>query len=372
MSSEIVLASTQLAQRLGVTKEHMIETVKAQCFKNPGNVSDTQLAAFFSIANEMGVNPLLPGMLYAYPTQGGGIVPMMGPDGVFKKLSEHPSVDSWEVQVYPEDVTQPPTHAIAKIYRKGSTHPLTFTAVVSEWMIKQNPNWIVRPRHMIHIRALKQCARQVIHGIPFDEDERQISEMVNVTPVQDSPSPAASVSRPTAPARRGSAAAAKAAQPDAIDIEAKKPAPAVTEAAPVPMPEAPPTEPVLRAPDIVPGVGHDEFHGKPWPVTLTDVKIVSKKVAKTTAGAAVAQIVIEHNQFAGTVFCLEGVGLTPAGAAEVTADWLHDGSVIEATLYSKLRPKTVDGKSVPDYSRPPNLFMKDVRAAAPSDAAVDA
>lgn len=176
-------ASHQLAQTIGMDPGAMLETIKAQCFKgNPANVSNEQLAAFVSIANEMQVNPLLPGMLYAYPIQGGGIVPMMGPDGIFKKLAEHPDIENWETEVFPTDVMLPPTHATTKIFRKGRERPISYTAVFSEWKIGSNPNWNSRPRHMLSLRSLKHCARQIIHGIPFDEDERTIMGEINVTP----------------------------------------------------------------------------------------------------------------------------------------------------------------------------------------------
>ncbi|HUE15399.1 MAG TPA: recombinase RecT [Planctomycetaceae bacterium] len=186
------MASAALAAFIGMDDSMMIDTIRAQCFaktkKNAQGVyeqvevTDFQVAAFISIAVEMKVNPLLPGMLYAYPVKGGGIVPIVGPDGVFKKLAEHPDVASWEVEVLPEDVKLPPTHAVAKIFRKGVERPVIYTALLSEWRIAENPNWVTRPRHMLQLRALKHAARQVIHGLPYDEDDRHIMEEVRVSP----------------------------------------------------------------------------------------------------------------------------------------------------------------------------------------------
>lgn len=192
-----VKASDRLSLALGIPAAQMIETLKAQCFRNsnPDQISNAQLAAFISIANDMGVNPLLPGMLYAYPDRG-AIFPIMGPDGVYKKLSESNLIESWESIAHPEDVTVAPTHAIAKIWRKGSDKPISYTALLSEWQVMSNPNWKSRPRHMLSLRALKQCARQVIHGLPGDEDDRIIAGAVDVTP------------RPAAPAKEPKGAAA--------------------------------------------------------------------------------------------------------------------------------------------------------------------
>lgn len=205
----------------------MLDVIKAQCFKgNPQNITDAQLAAFVSIAADMGVNPLLPGMMYAFPIQGGGIVPMMGPDGVYKKLSEHPEVDSWETTVYPEDVSLPPTHATTLIFRKGHERPLKYTALLVEWRVQANPNWNTRTRHMLSLRSLKQCARQIIHGVPYDEDERVIMGEINITPPEAAAAP---VERPAPPARakKGVATVTEATKP--ADKPADKPASNIVE-----------------------------------------------------------------------------------------------------------------------------------------------
>ncbi len=172
-NTEIVLASTALSQRLGVEKGHMIETLKAQCFQNPANVSDTQLATFIQVAQSLNLNPLLPGQLYAYPGKNGGIVPMIGPDGVFKLLASNPEIEGWTLKHETQDKEMVCT-AIIKHKRLGD---ISYTAYLSEWRVQSNPNWGSRPRHMLGIRALKHAARQIIHGIPFDIEEREIIEM---------------------------------------------------------------------------------------------------------------------------------------------------------------------------------------------------
>lgn len=217
----------------GLDKTYLIDTIKRQCFK--GAADDAQVDAFISIACEMKVNPLLPGMLYAYPISGGGIVPIMGPNGIYKKLMEHPEVDSWETEVFPSDVSLPPTHATTKIFRKGREKPLQYTALLTEWKVGTNPNWNSRPRHMLGLRALKHCASQIIHGIPYDEDDRAIMGLTNVTGTVDATSAAESIpeikrSDPKARALRGVAAAKE------VVIEAEKPAAPeskIVEAAPV-------------------------------------------------------------------------------------------------------------------------------------------
>ena len=179
--TSLALASTQLAEAIGIEKTAMLAALKSQCFRcDPAKVSNEQLAAFVSVANSLKINPLLPGFLYAYPTQGGGIMPMMGPDLVLKLLAERADVDYWRCLVYPavqddpEELQPAPMYATAQIFRRDAKGPLEYTAYINEWKISTNPNWNTRPRHMLWIRAIKQCARQLIHGLPFDEDDRRI------------------------------------------------------------------------------------------------------------------------------------------------------------------------------------------------------
>lgn len=222
-----VKASTSLSQFLGVEPGMMIETIKRQCFRgmNADAVSDAQLAAFVSVANGLKMNPLLPGFLYAYPERNGGITPIIGPDGMYKMLAEHPEVDSWETNVYPEDVTLPATHSTTKIYRKGREKPISYTAIMSEWRVSSNPNWQSRPRHMIGIRSLKQAARQIVHGLPWDEDEKRIAEMTNVTGTGEGETAVEQIKRTPPPKRseKGVAAIKENAAP-APTPEPEKPA----------------------------------------------------------------------------------------------------------------------------------------------------
>src|SRR5690606_2187569 len=90
-------ATQSLAEALGIKQDYMLEVVKSQCFKgvDPSRVTNQQLAAYVSSANAIRAvcptfNPLLTGMLYAYPSKNGGVECMIGPDGVFALLSTHP------------------------------------------------------------------------------------------------------------------------------------------------------------------------------------------------------------------------------------------------------------------------------------------
>lgn len=414
--SEIVLASNQLAARIGVEKQHMLATIKAQCFKcDPDRVSDTQLAAFVSIANEMGVNPLLPGMIYAFPDGRGGIVPMMGPDGVMKKLAEMKGV-TYECIVYPEDVTQHPTHATASIYVEGKERPYTYTAVFSEWATS---NWSKKPRHWCWLRALKQCARQVIHGLPLDEEEARAAGMLNVTDTGTDDTPAEAVTRPKVSRRGGAAAAASepttVTQPAAQAAPKKDAAPTVdaeivenepsaedmakaekeaAESAAKAEREA--TEKALKereakakaaeaakknesttttdlstVPEVIPGVSIHSFMGKSYPVTVSGT---IKTLALGAQGAtlyAKAQVDTPQGEFEVAIFNSPGktdnILKKEDGTLGINNPALRVDALIEFGLTAKLRGSkekdATTGKPKPDLTRAPALIASDIRDA---------
>jgi hypothetical protein len=246
MSEQLAIAgpkaSDQLATFLGIEKGMMLDTLKAQCFKGkrPEEVSDTQLAAFVSTANVLQVNPLIPGMLYAYPERNGGITPILGPDGVFKRLDEFVAsgkLAGFECEVH-MGVDGKPDRAEAIIHRVGDQKPAKYTAYYSEWAVTSNPNWQARPRHMLWVRAIKQAARQVIHGLPMDADEYEIAQMHNVTPPEVAPE------RP-APPKRSPKGAAAVKQNVEVVVPAEEPKTVTPEpvAEPAPVAESKPEAP---------------------------------------------------------------------------------------------------------------------------------
>jgi hypothetical protein len=218
----LVKASTQLATFLGIETGMMLDTIKAQCFKSttPDKVSDEQLAAFVSVANALRLNPLLSGMLYCYPAKNGGIEPMIGPDGIFTLLANNSDIvkqadggPAW----YTEQSKEGAEDICTAFINHATKGLLKKKIYLSEWVVGSNPNWVSRRRHMADVRALKQCARQVIHGIPFDEDERKIAEMVNVTDTANEQAPAPDRPDPATLRKRGRP---PSAPKDAIDVPA--------------------------------------------------------------------------------------------------------------------------------------------------------
>lgn len=189
-------ALVALSVDLGIKPDVMVNVIKAQCFTStsPDRVSNEQLAAYVSVAAELrkrcpGFSPLLPGMLYAFPASNGGIQPMIGPDGVFVLLDANPNVDGWETEIewQGEGKAKRPFSCTATIYLRDGRRPRTKTVYLHEFEMSKNPNWQNRPAHMLEIRALKQCARQIIHGLPMDPEDLAFSGAVEVSYTETTP-----------------------------------------------------------------------------------------------------------------------------------------------------------------------------------------
>ena len=327
----------------------MIETIKSMCFPTmrPENISDAQTAAFISVCATQGLNPLVSGMVYAYPTKSGGIVPVIGPDGVFKKLAERKDV-TYECEVFPEDVSQKPTHARASIYVEGKERPYTFTAVFSEWSVSSNPNWSSRPRHMLWTRAIKQCARQIIHGIPMDDDEVTIAGLKNVTGTADFEPDAPEVKRPAPPKRERGVTASRAESASAI--RGTGPAGPIVDAETTDIPATPPVDPAPAKkplPPLAPEIAVEKSAPAETEtitsladgqrVTVSQLEVV-EFVQKAINGQPSVQAELRGG-YTGNVFHIGGAG-DPAWQTEkpvsatLVGKKLKNGSVI--TLVEKL------------------------------------
>lgn len=247
-----VRASTALSEQLGLEPRAMIDAIKTQFFKGK-EATDAQLAVVVSTARELGLNPLLPGQLYPYPDRSGSVTIMLGPDGIYCLLANNKDIVAqpdggpayWAEHGKDEDGKE-----ICTGYVNHKTKGLLKKTIwVDEWVVASNPNWSARRRHMAEIRALKQTARMVIHGIPVDADEHKIGEMLNVTP-DTTPDETPAPKRPAPPKRNTKGVAAVVENSDkssdapapVIDLQPEPEAAPTPEPTPVPAPEPEPAK----------------------------------------------------------------------------------------------------------------------------------
>jgi phage recombination protein Bet len=179
------------ADRLGLEPNRMMAVLKATAFR--GDVSDEQMAALLIVANEHGLNPFTK-ELHAFPTKGGGIVPVVGVDGWARIVNEHPQFNGMEF-TYDKDA-QPHDKAMkgaytCTIYRRDREHPTTITEYMDE-CFKQTDPWKSHPLRMLRHKSMIQCARLAFSfaGI-YDPDEAErvlaAEDAIDVTPVKISP-----------------------------------------------------------------------------------------------------------------------------------------------------------------------------------------
>jgi phage recombination protein Bet len=158
------------------------QTLRATVF--PANGTREQFAAFLVVANGYGLNPLTK-EIYAFPTKGGGLQPIVSIDGWCNLINGHPDMNGMEFDDHMDG--DKVTAITCRIWRKGREHPTVVTEYLGECFRPTDP-WKQYPRRMLRHKALIQCARYAFgFGGIVDPDEADrmgadASRMVDVTP----------------------------------------------------------------------------------------------------------------------------------------------------------------------------------------------
>lgn len=146
------------------------QTVKATVFPN-GQATNEQLAAFCIVAREYNLNPFTK-QVYAFPSKGGGIVPMVSVDGWASMVNSHPQFNGMNFR-YERDETGFVYGVTCIMHRKDRAHPTVVTEFLEECKGTTLP-WQKAPMRMLRHRAMIQCARLAFSfsGL-YDEAEAQ-------------------------------------------------------------------------------------------------------------------------------------------------------------------------------------------------------
>jgi len=160
----------------------------------PPNTSKEQFAAFLLVAKQYGLNPITK-EIYAFPTKGGGIQPIVGIDGWMNLINSHPACDGIEFDDQFDDKGKL-TAITARIHRKDRQHPTMVTEYMEECRRPTEP-WTKWPARMLRHKAAIQCARYAFGfaGI-IDPEEAERSPEVITGEVQAPPPPAAAIAAP--------------------------------------------------------------------------------------------------------------------------------------------------------------------------------
>ncbi|MET3560842.1 hypothetical protein ABID39_001558, partial [Bartonella japonica] len=86
---------TTMASKYGFSHDQFRKTIIKTCINH--NFSDEEFAAFISVANTYGLNPLTK-EIYALPKRGGGIIPVVSIDGWIKIIKSNSQFDGMTFQ----------------------------------------------------------------------------------------------------------------------------------------------------------------------------------------------------------------------------------------------------------------------------------
>lgn len=197
-----------MATRYGMEPAPFEATLRATVV--PKECTREQFAAFLLVAKEYELNPILK-EIYAFPTRGGGIQPIVSIDGWLNLMNSHPSMDGLEFDDHMEGKDL--TAVTARIWRKDRSHPIVVTEYMAECRRATDP-WKQFPRRMLRHKAAIQCARYAFGFagiVDPDEAERNpevVSTMRNITPPPAAPAeeaeqPKSTTTPPPAPDENG-------------------------------------------------------------------------------------------------------------------------------------------------------------------------
>lgn len=188
-----------MANRYGMDPRAFEATMRATVV--PAECSREQMAAFLLVAKEYNLNPLTK-EIYAFPTRGGGIQPIVSIDGWCNLINSHTMLNGIEFDDHASADGKALTAITARIWRKDRDKPITVTEYMDECNRKTD-TWTKWPRRMLRHKALIQCARYAFGfaGIidPDEADRLDVPERkpeaaklvtVKRPPPPDEPAPA--------------------------------------------------------------------------------------------------------------------------------------------------------------------------------------
>lgn len=181
----------------------------------PRECTKEQFAAFLLVAKHYELNPLLK-EIYAFPTRGGGIQPIVPIDGWTNIINSNPQLDGIEFDDHLDE--QGGVMAItARIWRKDRSKPIVVTEYMAECK-RPTDTWKTWPRRMLRHKALIQCARYAFgfSGIVDPDEAERNPDVTGMKTV--SPAPAPEPPAPPPPVAK-SAPKQVAAKPAPDDLE---------------------------------------------------------------------------------------------------------------------------------------------------------
>jgi phage recombination protein Bet len=167
-----------MAGKFGMEPKAFEATVRETC--GCKGATPEQFAAFLLVANEYGLNPVTR-EIYAFPTRGGGIQPIVGIDGWITMANNHPQFDGVEHRDQLDDNGQL-VAITARVFRKDRSHPIEVTEYLAECRQGTDP-WKKWPARMLRHKATIQAIRYAFgfSGIVDPDEADRMRPSVSVT-----------------------------------------------------------------------------------------------------------------------------------------------------------------------------------------------
>jgi len=166
-----------MASKFGMEPKAFEATVRDTC--GCKGATPEQFAAFLLVANEYGLNPVTK-EIYAFPTRGGGIQPIVGIDGWITMANNHPQFDGIEHRDQ-LDANGQLVAITARVYRKDRSHPIEVTEYLAECRQGTEP-WKKWPGRMLRHKATIQAIRYAFgfSGIVDPDEADRMRPQMNV------------------------------------------------------------------------------------------------------------------------------------------------------------------------------------------------
>lgn len=166
-------ALQQISARLSIEPEKLKKSLISTVFSGKG--TEEEFIAFISVCNQYELNPMTR-EIYAFPKQGGGIVPMVSADGWTKIITRHPNYKGHSFDESQEEVTVPGTSKkcpkwVSCTIKLKDGGEVTVKEYFDECFRDTMP-WKQMPHRMMRHKAKNQTGRDAfgISGI-YDDDE---------------------------------------------------------------------------------------------------------------------------------------------------------------------------------------------------------
>jgi phage recombination protein Bet len=186
-----------LAMKYNMDPAKFYATIRATIM--PANATEEQTAALLMVAHQYDLNPILK-QIYAFPSKGGGITPIISIDGWCELINRQQAFDGMEFEDHLDSDGK--VYAITcAMYRKDRSRPTRITEYLVECARNTDP-WRTSPNRMLRHRAMIQTARLTFGlSAAFDEGHQMedLPVEVNMEPIRQQVAPPTKRTPPPAP-----------------------------------------------------------------------------------------------------------------------------------------------------------------------------